>query len=178
MNLRETVVWAHRGKDLARCFRIALPMVLALSLAAGLAPQGTALSQENKIHLGSEGGVFVLDEERDCGTLMMHNEGEYYDGAYTWAYDGVVPPYYGAFAYLELGVADRSSRDVAELSHPATRPAADLCGSRTRLPGRLAGRGILLGGNRSAGNRSGGQRSAHPSDFGDLGPDQGPFPLG
>lgn len=103
MNLRQVVVGAHRGRDLARCFRIALPMVLALSLAAGLAPQGRALSQENRTHLGPEGGVLVLDDERDCGTLMMLNEGEYYDGAYTWAYDGIVPPYYGAFAEYYTG---------------------------------------------------------------------------
>ncbi len=102
-NLRETVVRADCGRDLARWFRIALPVILALSLAAGLAPQGRALSQENRIHLGPEGGVLVADDERDCGTLMMHNEGEYYDGAYAWAYDGVVPPYYGAFAECYTG---------------------------------------------------------------------------
>lgn len=76
-----------------------------LILTAGLLAIGEGQAQETLIRLGPGSGVLSADPGRDCGTLMMHNEGEYYDGAYTWAYEGVAPPYYGAFAERYSGAA-------------------------------------------------------------------------
>ncbi len=77
-----------------------------LILAAGPLRIDAAQSQEALIDLGPSHGALVAEEERDCGTLMMHNEGEYYDGAYAWAYDGVALPYYGAFAECYSGACE------------------------------------------------------------------------
>lgn len=74
---------------------------LLLAIAALVAPLSGAHSEEltGKVYNGTEVIHGTVENQGDggCGTLVFNADGTYENG-FCWRYNGVVPPYYGAFA--------------------------------------------------------------------------------
>ena len=68
-------------------------LVATCLVASTLASGG---SNEPAVSVGP--GVFVVDgRESGCGDLLLNSDSSY-EGGWGWQYEGVAPPYYGAFA--------------------------------------------------------------------------------
>jgi len=75
---------------------LTLGLSLTLAADAAAAPRGAAPAVRGSVGPGH--GVEVPSRSAPCsGTLMLHFDGSAENG-YCWAYGGILPPFYGAFA--------------------------------------------------------------------------------
>lgn len=90
-----------------RCSVSLALMGITIASAAALALDA------DRVHTGSEVIHATVDFPADggCGSLLFNADGTYENG-YTWRYNGVAPPYYGAFAECYSGVGAVCSIDL------------------------------------------------------------------